>query len=274
MASLNGTRDIDSLNKIMDNFIAKGYDFTLRKIGDSTMELHLPTRKLTAKQSGNYIKGSHLSHLMLLEVEKKLSHGLYTPKNTDNDRWALNTVMYDPDNIYKLLGQPIVAVDIASCYWTTAYNMGLISTELFKNGFKQDREWKQARAAAIGSLATQIKEFKNIDGKLTLVNSYRRPYNIVRLDLIDLVWKIANEISYELRDTFCMFLTDCFFVHAKDESKVYELLAQYDYKAKSKKCVLENIEEYSGYHKIFWSNKDSHNKEIVFKKKDVVSWKK
>jgi hypothetical protein len=274
MSSQDGRRDKESLFKIIGKMMVKNIDFTLRMTGGSTIELILPSRKLKAKEFGNFMKGSHLSRMMLLEVENKLSNGLYVPFNQDNDRRKLNTIMYDPYNLNKLINQPIAAVDIVSCYWTTAYNLNIISEDLFKKGFGKDREWKEARAASIGSLNTLIKEYKNIDGNLTIVASFRRPYNIVRLDIIDTVWNIANEIALDLHDSFCMFLTDCFYVNLKDEKKVYELLEKHNYKAKSKYCFFNNIVETPRSYKVIWSDKENFNKEINFKKDNIVSWKR
>jgi hypothetical protein len=274
MASQDGVRDKDSLYKTIGRLMDLNIAFTVKIIGSSTTKLVLADRIIIAKDSGNFMKGSHLSHMMIVEVEKKINDATYVPFNTDNDRRRLDTVMYDPFNITRLLNKPVAAVDIRSCYWTTAHNLGIISDKLFDSGFKKDKEWKEARAVAIGSLNTSVKEYQNIDGVLTLVGAYRRPYNTVRLDIIDTIWKIANEIALELQDSFCMFLTDCFYVDAKSESKVYELLEKYNYKARSKYIFFNTITEKPRAHEIIWSDKTNFNKPIIFRKDNLVSWKK
>jgi hypothetical protein len=184
--------------------------------------------------------GFHLSKMCLKEVDKRVKSGLYVPKST-NDREEQSQVYFHPENIRKYQTEPVSCIDIEYCYWTTACNIGAISKEFYDYGLKGGRKWKEGRNASIGSLGTTIFESTYHLGKLINEKHYKRPYNCVRLDVVDKVWDIACEIGYNLGDGIFMFLTDAFYVHTSKEKEVVAKLKDYGYKCHIERGQINEI---------------------------------
>jgi hypothetical protein len=268
-----GYRDRKAIDLMVNRFLERNTDFTLKVIGSCVNEIQLSQRRIKSKERNNFFPGSHLSRLLLLELEKRLNDGSYVPKNTDPDKHRINTIMFDRENILKLNNKPVVAVDINGCYWNTARKLGVISNQLYEKGMSGGNNWKKARNASIGSLNALIKEFKGENGKLVLKCTYKRPYNAVRLDIIDHVWEIANLIAEEIKDGFLFFLTDCFFVTKEYESNVYELLEKHGYSGKSENIMIEKVID-KRIMNITWGTKDKIGKTHNFTDKNLVPYKK
>jgi hypothetical protein len=187
--------------------------------------------------------GAHLCKFAYNEVEKRVISGEYVPKNKDNDRESTDTICFHPINIRSFTGFDVDAIDVSGCYWDTLYLIGAISKKLRDQGWKKDREWKMSRAAAIGSLGAQVtcSIYKGgiMEEKPFI---YRRKYNVVRLDVIDNVWKVFMDIAQQVEPGLCMFLTDCFFVEKEYSKKVQKLLKKAGYKYKLKKIHFEDIQ--------------------------------
>jgi hypothetical protein len=206
--------------------------FTYREIGH-TCELDFFTHKSRGKDSQGFIKGSHLSKVVYADVAKRVASGQYVPKNTNNEQENINTIMFSYINILMNRLKPCVAVDIDSCYFNTAYKIGAISERAYNLGFKQKEKYRHARSVAIGSLGACIYETQYRKGKIVNKIQYRRPFNIVRLDVVEHVWNVAIKIAEQIGPEFFMFLTDCFYVSPNNEQLVYDLLKQEGYTAKS-----------------------------------------
>lgn len=186
------------------------------------------------------VSGSHLSYRIFKEVETRIKNDLYKVKNKNNERMLYNTVMFNIDVIKKSYFKKCYAIDINSCYWNVARNIGVISEEFYRKGFKEGKNWKNARNAAIGSLGAYEIETIYIDGERAGQEHSRREYNTVRSDIMDYVWEIANEISSQVKEGFCMFLTDCFFVTEDVKEKVIKLLEEKNFEYKVELIYFKN----------------------------------
>lgn len=156
--------------------------------------------------------GMFLSQVAMKSVIKRLKSNDYVPKSTDPGRWNNNTVMYNPESYTDNFKKKGVAVDITGCYWKTAFNIGAIDQRTYEMGLKKDREFKEARNIAIGGLGAVVTTEKYVKGIKVSTTRTRRPGALVRLDIIDHVYDMANRIAEKLGQDFCMFLTDCFYV--------------------------------------------------------------
>jgi hypothetical protein len=183
----------------------------------------------------------HLPKLTNAVVQKRIDEGLYVPVNKDPYRFTSNTIMYNSQQIQKILFTPCVSVDIQSCYWTTARNLGVIDEKLYLRGMEKDREFKDARNISIGSIGSLTIHDKYEKGKRVLHELIRKPTACARLDIVDHVWAMANRIATVLGPDFLMFLTDCFFVPEGRKDDVKQILSEEGYKSKSERAVFTHL---------------------------------
>ena len=186
-------------------------------------------------------EGMFLSKLTQNVVKQRIDSGKYVPRNTDPMRFRSNTIMYSADSIRKNLFKPCVSVDIVGCYWKTALNLGVIDQKTYEIGMKKDREYKDARVVAIGSLGALTVHEKYLNGKLVSTDKERKFGACARLDVIDHVWAVANWIAQKLGPDFLMFLTDCFYVPEKKQKALCKLIEQEGYSWKVEKCEFGGV---------------------------------
>jgi hypothetical protein len=239
--------------------------FTTKEIGSSASLVFESGTKQRFSEYGSNFSGAHICRMVYLHIEKLLRDGEYFPKNTNNNRTEISTVIFDKEQIARCVAGKIKckAIDIKRCYWNTAHILGIINDKIYEYGMKGGTSWKDARNIAIGSLGAFVTERNYKDGLLVKKTDYRRPLNVVRLDIIDHVWKIANEIIQLIQNGFCMYLTDCFFVTEKCATKVEKLIAKYGYESKTEPVTftqLEVISEKAKFYKAFWIKGDDESK--------------
>jgi hypothetical protein len=185
--------------------------------------------------------GMFLSRITNKVVKERIESGAYIPKNTDPMRFRNNTIMYSSQRIKENLFKPCVSVDITGCYWQTAYNLGVIDEKTYLLGISKDREYKDARNIAIGSIGAMITREKYVNGKLVSTEKSRKFGATARLDIIDHVWAMANWISGKLGPDFLMFLTDCFFVPEHRTKDICSYIEQEGYKWKIERCQFGEV---------------------------------
>jgi hypothetical protein len=186
--------------------------------------------------------GMHLPTITNRNVKKRLESGEYTPQNKDSYRYNSNTIFYCSKKIKENLWEPCVAVDIVGAYWQSAVNLGVIDHATYLKGIEKDREYKNARNIAIGSLGSLTMYEKYVDGKLVQHKLIRKFGACARLDIVDHVWEVAQKIAAKLGPDFLLFLTDCFFVPLRRESDVKKYLAAVGYKTKSEAVIFTELE--------------------------------
>jgi hypothetical protein len=203
--------------------------------------------------------GMFISKITNRIVKQRLESGLYVPKNTNPDRYNSNTIMYNSEGIRSNLYKPCVSVDIIGCYWQTAFNLGVIDQITYNKGIEKDREYKDARNIAIGSLGALIMHERYENGKLISHELSRKFGACARLDIVDHVWDMAQRIAKTLGPDFLMFLTDCFFVPVNREKDVAAYLNAEGYRSKAERCEFGSIERMS-------SGINRHNEEYFTEK--------
>jgi hypothetical protein len=185
--------------------------------------------------------GMFLANLTNKVVKQRIESGDYVPRNTDPMRFRNNTIMYSSERIRENLFKPCVSVDIIGCYWQTAFNLGVIDEKTYLIGISKDREYKDARNIAIGSIGSLLTHEKYVKGKLISTEKSRKFGATSRLDVIDHVWAMANWIAQKLGPDFLMFLTDCFFVPEHRLKDLCNYIEEEGYKWKVEKCQFGEI---------------------------------
>jgi len=220
------------------------------------------------KKMGSFFPhpGMHIPRLVNKNVKSRIESGEYVPKNQNPNRWNSNTIMYSSDAIKKNLSELCVSVDVIGCYWQTAFNLGIIDQRMYDIGIAKDREYKDARNIAIGSIGSLMIYEKYENGKL-ITRELRRKFGAcARLDIVDHVWEMAQRIAKHLGPDFLMFLTDCFFVPANREADVISLLEIEGYKSKAERLCFyevqrmrtEKVNDPAGFYteKVIWFKLD------------------
>lgn len=260
----NVTLGIGHADRSISKSVKWCMDFTVKTYGNTTIIDYGNTvnRYIDGYSSGN---GYHLCQMVYAEVKKRVESGEYVPIEQDNNRIHSNFVCFNPANIDKFLNKKTKAFDIKRCYWDTSKKLGVISQELYNYGLnnksknkkkkyeikklkkgvleiKLINDWKAGRNASIGSLGAVIYERVYKNGELVEVKEpYRRPFNNVRLDIVDYVWNLANSIISQVKDDFLMYLTDCFFVTSEVADNVIKLLKENGYEYSVKDVIITSM---------------------------------
>lgn len=195
------------------------------------------------KRYGQFSKkeGIFLAKLTNKVVKKRIELGLYIPKNKDPMRFRNNTIMYSSKKISENLLKPCISVDIVGCYWQTAFNLGVIDEKTYQIGISKDREYKDARNIAIGSIGALLTHEKYVNGSLVSTEKTRKFGACARLDIIDHVWEMANRIAKKLGPDFLMYLTDCFFVPECRKNDICKYIEEEGYKWKIERCQFGEV---------------------------------
>lgn len=145
-------------------------------------------------------------------------------------------------------GREVVAVDVKACYWTIAYEMGIINEKTFNKYFDE----KELRLTAIGNLkkpttSSVYKKGKPIKGS----NLYfANPNEWVWDYIVYRTYKLFEEVDEAVGNEVFLFKTDCFFAASKHKAKIEEVLDRngfgyrseiYDIVGRDKgRCVLDD----------------------------------
>ena len=199
---------------------------------NSVKEIETNLKKIRISLNNRKVEGVHLTRVFSLNSVKRIKEGLYVCKNTDTHRRNVKTIYYNEKACMDSMGCELKAIDINSCYWNTSLIIGVIDAKTHKTGFKKDREYKDARNVAIGSLGKNrnIIVFNGVEE----TENYYSPMETacIRLDIIDHVYNMSLKISKALGDDFAFYLTDCFFVKPEAEQKCIELIQKEGYTCK------------------------------------------
>lgn len=225
-------------DRVKTNYIRCGVKFS-ETIYGTTRELKTPSK--TIHMCGKFAAGVHLIRAVKVDVAKRVKDGTYVMKSRGNEK--ISTVFYSPENIQKYAGTKIKAIDINSCYFDTAYNLGQFSEKIYEMGHKKAGEYKKARVMAIGSMGKKMFVTTWHGGKIIDKKPTRDELAGARVDVLKSVYEMAIDIAKNpmIRDGFLFFLTDCFFVTAEKQEIVERLLEEYGYKHKNKEIDLRPL---------------------------------
>jgi hypothetical protein len=233
-------------------FLIKSKTTFNAKVCGDMCNFYFPTiDKKTNYSTGKvFRKGSHLNKMVLREVRKRVDDGDYVLLPFKEDE-ATPVAFCDKEAIHRNMNDKCYGVDINSCYWTTIYNIGAISEDLYQYGLK-DSIPKLTRNSSIGSLGAYIRNIEVVDGEIKKDKSRRRDLFPARVDVMKTVWALALEIHKELEGELLMFLTDCFFVSEAGLSKLYNVLERNNYDHKTEDIVFAKTEDYTDSLYIEW----------------------
>lgn len=123
-----------------------------------------------------------------------------------------------------------VNIDLTAAYWTTAYRLGIITPQLYREG---NRHRKQIRLSAIGSLAKKKRVYE-FDGRKQTSKT------IQRSDTEHLWEVICNEVGSLLiktamacKDDFLFFWVDGIYIRGKSAKKVESIFSTGGYGSKA-----------------------------------------
>jgi hypothetical protein len=208
---------ISRCEQYIKRYVKSKSDFNVRMYGLSRI-IEFPNsdtrfRFFGTEKKTDRIEGSYFVTLVRKEIDA------YIEKNgIPKIHHKPHIQLFHTNNIKENFNKPLSAIDINSCYWTTAYNLGYISEELFQRGIKSNK--KMGLLVSIGSLnkLPLIQVYKN--GKFKkqyLDHEYSDRYSPFFWNIIDVVYNMCMEIYDMLGDDFYAWITDC--VHVSQDKK-------------------------------------------------------
>lgn len=191
-------------------------------------------------------KGFHISRMFRKDVDNYINRikadGGSIPFREKNYKEQ----MFCLGHIEDLIGVPVVMIDIAGCYWQTAYKLGYTSYEVYIAGNRKD-EWKTGRNAAIGALCKReyttpyIKGVANSRGRRFIEPSVE--YQSIRNHVIGYIYeKFHGFYENTLRRKFCMFLTDAVVTTPDAAKQIKQLLWLDGYISKQKTIEFTHVD--------------------------------
>lgn len=201
-------------------------------------------------------KSEHLPGVFMCSIVKKdidsyIKNGNPIPQFKDKP----SLLLYNFKEIEKICEADKThlsyAIDINSCYFQTAYNLGFISKKTFDRGWKDRDIYKYGILASIGTLNKKEVIEKYVDGELVSTDYEEENYNKYSpfyWAIINEVNKIMNQIAELLGDDFYMWLTDCAVFKRGREKDVESFLDENNYSYKNFRIEYEKIDK----RKIYW----------------------
>ncbi len=236
--------DIHLRNKI-DELVSRKVDFSA-KVYTGRMNVFFPriNKKTRWYSPDASIKaGSHLNKMVIEKCNKRIADGSYVmPKYEENH--PCRYIFYNKDLAELMIDVPGYAVDINSCYWTTAYKLGIIDQDLYELGLSKE-EWKTIRNSAIGSLGAFVTYIEAKEGKIISDKTSRRPTHPARTHVIESVWNLALDMYKKFPKGIFMFLTDCFFIRSDYYNEVTKELERIGYKYKAEEIFVNNFSSHT-----------------------------
>lgn len=259
--------NLSSFEKALDRFNEQGAEFTVVSSGMTRKIVSANSKKLTyfgRKENNDYIDGAYLAPMVMREINA------YVEKNgVPVIKGMPDVQQFNFDAIESVIGKSVAisSIDINSCYWNTARNLGYISEKLYWRGINGCK--KKGLLVAIGCLnrLPQIDYYK--DGKRV-----KTEYDYATNDkYAPFYWNIIYHTyelmmkSYELfGDKFYMWLTDCVFVDTECLVQAENFFKEAGYNTKNNTI---NFDRYEGRRLIWYDYKAGREKGIYASKRDI-----
>lgn len=183
------------------------------------------------------LRGVHIVRMVKKDIDNYIEEGYPIPET----KFKPNLTLYNLNRIKQLSEakdsekEMVYCIDINSCYFQTAYNLGFITKELYEKAWKDRKINKIGLLASIGSLNKKnvIYDYENgvLVNKSYDLETYNR-YSPFYWAIIKEVYSLMLDISHNLKDDFYMWLTDCAYIKMSraEEVKEYLKMNGYDYK--------------------------------------------
>lgn len=232
-------------------------DFTVVSGGQSKKILFQNNGETYKKKSyyGNkneeHLEGVFMCNMVKKDINREIKDESQPPPPVEKP----SLLLYNFKEIEKICNSEkselSYAIDINSCYFQTAYNLGFISQKTFNRGWKDRARYKYGILAAIGTLNKREVIEEYVDGELISreyeTENYNK-YSPFYWAIINEVNRVMMEVSFALGDDFYMWLTDCAVFKRGREEDVERILKANNYSFKSFRIEYEKIDK----RKIFW----------------------
>lgn len=200
-----------------------------------------------SNSKSNRIEGAYFVNLVKKQVDLHIGSDKPTPKFTKD----INAQCFNVDAINEaLLTDPNVeCIDLNSCYWRTAYNLGFINKRLYDKGIKSGH--KKGLVVSIGALNKLPYNQTYVAGECVFdaydykLNDTYSPYYWA---IISKVRDVMMDVYLELGDDLYMWLTDCAFVKSDKKEVVEAIFQKHSYESKSYQSKLSKIAD----DKVLW----------------------
>lgn len=209
-------------------------------------------------------KGHHISRMVKNDINKWLEvNGKNMPHYSNNYREQL----FNLGSIEKVIGLPVVAIDINNCYWQTAFMLGYITERTYIQGLRRKKEWKIGRNASIGSLSMPTYKMRYKNGKtLPYKPSDKidapKEYQYIRNHIIGSIYELFHDLFKHIGADFYMFLTDCVFTDFTQLRKAEEFFTERGYRVKHKTIEFTGINRKEK--RVFWYDFEAENKKKFY----------
>tara|TARA_R110000751_G_scaffold242231_1_gene342647 strand:- start:6748 stop:7608 length:861 start_codon:yes stop_codon:yes gene_type:complete len=200
------------------------YNFRVEYSGRTRRVIHLDDNKNEVCRDNFFgirgqsrFKGAHIVKEVKRELLKRIDLGEKRPQFMSDT----SVVSFNKAQIKDVIDTnegKCIAIDIKSCYWVTAYQLGVISKPLFDKYMSERQIWKQGMVASIGALNKKTATLEYSNGEISthymgIEFGKLRPYY---WQIINRVNAVMNHLIDDLGDEFLMWLTDC--VYVKEDS--------------------------------------------------------
>lgn len=213
MPPRNFTRSIEEFRLRRTFLMKSGHSFTVLTRGGEK-RIVFPDGSEEKFRGGGSLEESKLDgrHL-IVQLRRQIDQYLKINKpplaapTQEQQMWNLELIKANEGKIVK-------AVDINSCYWYLAYNLGYMSDQCFEKAIERREDWKRAMLYSIGCLNRRdavetIENGKRVGG-IEVDNDFLERYS-------PFYWSIIQEartIMYETfdligKDHWYMWITDC-----------------------------------------------------------------
>ena len=209
-------------------------------------------------------QGYHICRLVNKDIENFIinnpNHDYTYKEDYKTQLFNLNALQ----GSYKGLMQ---GIDIHSCYFETAYQLGYIPLKTYILANKEPSKWKKGRNASIGSLAKNIitNHYENgieIRSRRSFVdpNPEKAQYvpfkQSIRHHIIGTIYKRFEKLVHILGKDYFMFLTDCIYCENSRVKDATEYLQSFGYKVKSKSFEIRRVDKKTKT--VFWYDFDKN----------------
>ena len=196
-----------------------------------------------SKSNKDNIKGAYFVNLVRKQIDKLIEEKFVMPPYNEK----VNAQCFNVKAIQKAIENDadVECIDLNSCYWTTAYNLGFIDKKLFDKGI--DSGHKLGLVVSIGALnkLPLIETYESGDFTSRKYDyEYNERYSPFYWSIISKVRDVMMEVYEALEDDMYMWLTDCAFVNANKKDAVISIFEKHKYQSKSYKSKFIEVDKY------------------------------
>jgi hypothetical protein len=241
--------NLNAFQRQMVNLESGKYNFRVEYNGNKRHIIYLDENDLEisrhtyfGKKAEERFEGAHIVREVKKELLERIDAGEKPPKFVANRK----VVVFNKPQIISLIENNegrCVALDINSCYWNTAHELGIVSDRLYNKYMDNPKKWKKGMVASIGALnkKTAVVEFRQ--GKLQthymdIEFGKLRPYYWA---VINRVNELMNDVVQECGDDFLMWLTDCVYVREESAKKARQVIGSYNYSVSKMKATMLKV---------------------------------